>query len=154
MLLLERKLTLYPRHTKTTLVFTIPLQQPLCQLEIDTHYEPKYLTDPCKLVQMTQEGAKKWGLPLQSTPLNPEDCPEICNMITVSLDVNGKFCGYAHRHDPDMRSVITPQSASLGFYPMRLDPGTLRLMLPVCMVATEQVQYYLRVTGIPEGENR
>lgn len=153
MLLLDETLTIVPEQTKTTIEFCIHAPQDFDRLEIDAEYFPKVVTDADLVLELTQIGAEKWHLlPTECSRVRPENCPEILNMITLSLDINDRFCGYAHRHDPVQHIVITKDSATPGFHPMQPTQGVWRLLLPVCMVATPKVTYRIRVSAYREEE--
>lgn len=152
MVLLERTLKLHPEHTKTNICFDIAVPQDFDRLEIDTSYGPKFVTDEAELIRMTAKGAKQWEIDFPAS-LQAADCPPIANMVVLSLDINGKFCGYAHRHDPEQHIVVSERSATPGFHRMRPKRGTWRIVLAVCLVAVPELTYSLRVTGICEEGN-
>lgn len=153
MLLLSETLKIRPEQTKTTICFEIHAPQDFDRIEIDAEYGPKFVTDPVLLKQLTLEGAKKWELlPKGVKDVKLENCPQISNMVTLSLDINGKFCGYAHRHDPVQHIIISKNFVTPGFHAMVPKKGTWRLMLPVNMAATPEVLYHIRVSGLMEGE--
>ena len=151
MILLEKALTLYPAQTKTNVCFDIPVLQDFDRLEIDVSYGPKFVTDEAALLQLTLDGAKKWGIAVPEN-IAAKACPPIANMVVLSLDINGKFCGYAHRHDPEQHIVVSEQEATPGFRRMRPEKGVWHLVLPVCLVAVPELAYRLRVAGYGKEE--
>ena len=80
------------------------------------------------------------------------ECPKISNMITLSLDINGRFCGYAHRHDPQQHIVVSETEATPGFHRMRPEKGIWRIVLPVNMAASEVCTYELTVNGMGDSK--
>lgn len=153
MLLLSETLRIRPEQTKTTICYEIVAPQDFDRIEIDAEYSPKFVTDTALRRRLTLEGVKKWKLlPESVKDVKLENCPQISNMITLSLDINGKFCGYAHRHDPVQHIVVSKSFATPGFHAMAPEKGTWRLMLPVCMAATPEILYHIRVSGLMEGD--
>lgn len=151
MVLLDETLRIRPEQTKTNLFFDIVAPRDFDRIEIDASYAPKFVTDPDALVRMTLEGGKKWGMLRPDTAtVKAEDCPEICNMVVLSLDINGRFCGYAHRHDPMQHIVVSERMATPGFHPMKPEKGVWRLMLAICMAATPELTYQIRVSALPD----
>ena len=153
MLLFHKAFPVYPEQTKTNICFDIPVPKDFDRLEIDASYSPKWITDRETIQRLTLEGSIRYGLlPEGTTSVRFEDCPELCNMITLSLDINGRFCGYAHRHDPVQHIVISEAEATPGFHRMRPEKGTLHVVIPVNMVAAGVCNYELSVRGIEENE--
>lgn len=149
MLLLHEILEIHPEQTKTNICFDVDIPEDFERLEIDTSYTPKWVTDRETVQRLTLEGSLKYGLLPEGTKFICScDCPEIANMITLSLDINGKFCGYAHRHDPQQHIVISETEATPGFHRMRPEKGVLLVVLPVNLVATEICTYELTINGI------
>lgn len=148
MLLLDKTLELVPEQTKTNCVFEFAVDQEFDSIMIDASYSPKYVEDPEVLERLTLEGSIKFGLVDPSvTHIDAADCPEIVNMICLSVDMNGQFCGYAHRHDPVQHIVISEGEASPGFYHRKPEKGMWKITLAVCLVATPVCTYHLRVSG-------
>ena len=142
MLLFERTLQLVPEQTKTNCVYEIPLEQDFEKIIIDAAYSPKRVEDPEIRKRLIAEGLYRYRSVLVGTK---EADPEIVNMICLSADLNGRFCGYAHRHDPVQHIVIAEREATPGFHRIRPEKGILKITLAVCLVATPVCTYRLRV---------
>lgn len=149
MLLLHEFFEILPKQTKTNICFDVELPMDFERLEIDTSYAPKWVTDQETVRKLTLEGSLKYGLLPEGTKFICDcDCPKIANMVTLSLDINGSFCGYAHRHDPKQHIFISEKEATPGFHRMRPEKGVLHVVLPVNLVATELCTYELTINGI------
>lgn len=153
MVLLEKHLELVPSQTRSNIAFDIEVPEDYDSIVIDATYCPKFISDPELIKSLTLEGGKKYGL------IDPEtksvklcECPSICNMITVSLDINGRFCGYAHRHDYEQHIVISSESATPGFYRTRGEKGIWHVNLAVNNVSSDKCIYDLRVLGVNRGD--
>ena len=153
MQLLHKVLEIHPEQTKTNICFDVEVPKDFERLEIDTSYEPKWVTDQETVRKLTLEGSLKYGLLPEGTKFVCDcDCPEISNMITLSLDMNGRFCGYAHRHDPRQHIVISEAESTPGFHKMRPEKGFLRVVLPVNLVATDVCTYEITISGMESVE--
>ena len=153
MQLLHEVLKIRPEQTKTNLCFDICVPEDFERLEIDFSYCPKWVTDRELIKRLTLEGSIKYGLlPEGTQSVCSCKCPEICNMITLSLDINRRFCGFAHRHASQQHIVVSETEATPGFHKMKPEKGIWHIVIPVNMVATDVCTYEITVSGIESGK--
>lgn len=148
MLLYEETLILRPEQTKTNVIRLIDVPRDFREAVIEFAYEPKWVTDPAILKRETLKGSLQYGMvPEGTTDIPLEDCPKICNMVTFSMDINDRFCGYAHRHDPEQLIRISETYATPGFHKIKPVKGVWKLTLPVNNVSTDTCTCTVRVRG-------
>lgn len=151
MVLLDKTIAVHPEQTKTNVIYDIEVPQDFDKAEIEFSYGPKWITDKELIQQLTLEGGLKYEIyPPETKEIPFEECPEMCNMITISLDMNDKFCGYAHRHDWNQLITISEAYATPGFNKMRPEKGIWRLVLPVCNVVGGDVTVHVVVRGLED----
>lgn len=144
MKILSKTFTFSPQETKTNHVFSFYVDDAAPCLKVHVVYSPKWVTDRARLRELTWAGAQKFDLlPKDTAWTSARDLPEesifpVCNMITFSLDHNGEFVGYAHRHPEDQTVLLTPASATPGFLPVENIRGDWRMTVSVCSVDTPQ----------------
>ena len=80
---------------------------------------------------------------------NPIDYLPVKNLITLSLDENGKYRGAAHRQDDVQHHEISADFASNGFFKGKIEEGVWRIALNVHCCACK-VSYNLKITGEAE----
>ena len=147
--LLHKTITFQPPMNKTTLSFRIDIPQDLHSLLIHIHYSPKYLMDQKEIQHLTMEGIQHWGYYLSEGNLSSiPKCDQIANLITLSLNNNDAFLGFAHRHDPDMDLIISEDKASPGFHRFCIHAGNIDVFLHANYIASREVTYDLDVEGI------
>ena len=152
MLLYEDTLVIRPEQTRTNIVLEIVSPRDFDRLVIDACYHPVRVTDPETVRRLTREGRLRYGLQREGDEDRPyELCPEISNMVTLSLDIAGRFCGSAHRHAARQRIEVSEENATPGFHRMRPVRGVWRITLPVHLVAGTDVTYSIRVQGLEGG---
>ena len=104
---------------------------------------------------MTWQGAQKYQLLPENCPwTSAEELPEedifpICNMITFSLDHNGTFAGYAHRHPEDQEVILSPDYSTPGFLPVADIRGEWTMTVSVCSVETPQCDVHIEIESLP-----
>lgn len=148
MILFEETLLLHPEQTKTNVVRTFGVPRDFREAVIEFSYAPKLVTDLATVKRETLQGSLKYGLVPEGTADIPlEDCPVIRNMVTVSMDINGRFCGYAHRHDPEQTIRLSEAYASPGFHRLKPEKGEWKLTIPVNNVSTDVCTVSVRVRG-------
>ena len=147
--LLDEELMLSPADSKTNVFFDFRVDAPLSHLYIDLSYEPKYFYDMDKAMGMILDSVKRYSLDMKTDMYGPlENLLPLPNLVTFSIDMNGSYRGAAHRHANGQHIEIAEKSASVGFLPGRIEPGTWRAAVNVCVVLTETCTYKLRITGI------
>ena len=96
--LLEKTVHLTTKHDRTNVILPFTVPHDFARLEISIAYSPKYITDPQDVKNAVMDCYRKYLL--------PEDVPEtvdpaqfrLSNLLTLSLDCNGRYVGAAHRH--------------------------------------------------------
>lgn len=150
--LLEKTVHLSTKHDKTNVILPFTVPHDFARLEISIAYSPKYITDP--------EDVKKAVMDCYRKYLLPEDVPEtvdpsqfrLNNLLTLSLDCNGRYVGAAHRQAPLQFHVISKEKSSRGFWKCKVEKGEWRAMINVHSLAAGTVDYEIQIVGWEDGE--
>lgn len=144
MLIFEKHGSVLPEQDKTNirLEFTVP--KGITKLIIDYEYSPKTLDDETKATDLLNKSIEKY-LGNQYNA-EPSDFMPIKNLITLSLDENGKYRGAAHRQADKQHHEISRDFASVGFEKGEITSGEWTLMLNV-HCCTCKVDYCICITG-------
>lgn len=148
-ILLERSFSLCRADDKTNVFLPFQVAKPYQRLIIYWNYEPHLVTDDKIAAQEIQRCCRRY-LPEDKwpdEPIDPKQYEPIFNFVTVSLDSPSGYVGCAHRHDANMKLILSKTAASPGLEPCPICPGQWRAVLHVHAVIQEPVIGSLRIVG-------
>lgn len=147
MLIFEKHGSVLPEQDKTNIQLEFTVPKGITKLIIDYEYSPKTLDDEAKATDLLNKSIEKYlGNKYKA---EPSDFMPIKNLITLSLDENGKYRGAAHRQADKQHHEISRDFASVGFEKGEITSGEWTLMLNV-HCCTCKVDYYICITGEEE----
>lgn len=145
--LFEKQGVVTPEDDKTNIYFEFAVPQGIDKIIIDYSYSPKTVENRADAVKLISAGLEKYlGADNRENPL---DYLPVKNLITLSLDENGKYRGAAHRQDDVQHHEISADFASNGFFKGKIEEGVWRIVLNVHCCACK-VSYNLKITGEAE----
>ncbi len=141
MLIFEKRLTLNDANDRENVYFEFEVPEGVKTLAIDYEYGPKTVEDEEKARRIIEEKLNEYGNEGDVGAYLP-----IKNLITLSLDREGKYIGAAHRQDAKQHIEINEGAASPGFNPCPAE-GKWRLSLNAhCCMA--EVHAHITVKGV------
>lgn len=147
MLIFEKKGRITPLDDKTNISFCFYVPQGISKLIIDYSYSPKEFEDKEAAIALINERLAKYLGAGHSE--NAEDYLPVKNLITLSLDENGKYRGAAHRQANQQHHEIAAASASVGFEKGTIESGEWRIVFNVHCCACD-VDFEIKVSGEEE----
>lgn len=145
MIIFETKGRITLANNKTNLIHRFDVPQGIKKLTIAYSYSPKTLEDRERAIQEIKDCIKKYDEVILG---RPADYLPIKNLVTLSVDENGKYRGAAHRQANEQSHIISENYASPGFSKGAIEAGEWDIMLNVHSVSCD-VDYQIVV----EGEN-
>lgn len=145
--LLERILHLTAADDCTNVVIPFHVPHDFDSLVIRCSYSPKYIEDPDDVRRAVLECWHRYLLP-EDIPaeLHPEDF-RLSNLLTLSLDCEGRYAGAAHRQASEQIHLISAAEASPGFWRQPVTESDWRAVISVHALAAGSVDYRIRVEG-------
>lgn len=146
--LFNKSFTLTPKVTQTNIKIPFLLPQHFIALKISFKYGPKFSTDPAAKAQV-KEAIEKYvfaGSPAKDYIV--ENYLPVENFITLSLSKDGNYLGGYHNKADKQDVFISPEGASLGFWPTEIAPGAWELQLNCHCIASEKLQAEVRIEGM------
>lgn len=153
-ILLERSFSLHRADEKTNIFLPFLALRPYGRLMVFLQYAPHLVTDDKIAAREIRRCCQRY-LPEETwpdEPIDPKRYEPIFNFVTLSLDSPSGYVGCAHRHDANMRLLVSVTDASPGFEPCPIGPGQWRAALHVHAVIQEPVVGRLRIVGVDEEE--
>lgn len=146
MVIFETKGKITVANDKTNLVHRFDVPQGTAKLTIKYSYSPKTLENREKAVEIVKDCLNKYAEPMLG---QPKDYLPIKNLVTISVDENGKYRGAAHRQTNEQEHIISEDFASVGFEKGRIEAGEWDIVLNVHSVSCD-VDYNIIVEGEAE----
>lgn len=147
--LLERSLTLTSENEKTNIVIPFRVDEPYDEIYVDTCFYPKYFYDYVQSEQMIEECVQRYQLDPQTDVYEGGDeVLPLCNHVTFSMDMNGKYIGSALRHGNAQHIVLKSGGSSPGFSLAELESGEWKFVINVFALITTKCDYQVQITGI------
>lgn len=112
-------------------------------LKIRYSYSPKILEDREKAVMIVRDCFEKYDEEMITRPI---DYLPVKNLVTISVDENGKYRGAAHRQADRQEHIISENFASPGFIKGAISQGQWDIVLNVHSVSCD-VEYEIVVEG-------
>ncbi len=143
MILLDAKGKITVDNNKTNLIHRFDVPSGLKALEIIYEYSPKTLENREKAIEEVKACLEKYDEVCEG---RPADYLPIKNLVTLSLDANGRYIGAAHRQSNKQEHIISADSSSVGFVKTEIEQGEWDIMLNVHSVSCD-VDYKIIVEG-------
>ncbi|MCM1286298.1 MAG: hypothetical protein NC213_08710 [Acetobacter sp.] len=143
MLIFSTKGRITTANDKTNLIHRFDVPENMKSLKIKYSYSPKILENREKAVEIIKSTYEKYDEILRGRPA--EYLP-VKNLITLSVDCNGRYIGAAHRQDNEQEHVISSEFSSCGFIKTEVEAGEWDIMLNVHSVSCN-VDYVIEVEG-------
>ncbi len=132
------------KDDKSNIVIPFTVNNNFNSLTIDFSYSPKNLEDKEKLTDIIKNALEKYsngyycGHPEQYIKYST-------NLVTLSLDENGKFRGAAHRSS-NKQHIVIGEDSTKGFLDRKIESGNWDIVLSVHL-ALCNIDYKIVVNG-------
>lgn len=143
MIIFSTKGKITPANDKTNLIHRFDVPQNIKSLKIKYSYSPKTLESREKAVEIIKSTYEKYDEVLHG---RPADYLPVKNLITLSVDCNGRYIGAAHRQANEQEHIISRDFSSCGFVKTEIEAGEWDIMLNVHSVSCN-VDYTIVVEG-------
>lgn len=146
MLIFSTKGKITTANDKTNLMHRFDVPDNIDKLIIRYSYSPKTLENREKAVSIIRDCFDKYDETLTG---KPADYLPIKNLVTLSVDENGKYRGAAHRQADEQEHIFSEAYSSPGFMKGKPQAGEWDIMLNVHCVCCD-VDYAITVEGEAE----
>jgi hypothetical protein len=147
-ILLDKVYTLYEGDAKTNIPVPFPVKKDFEAIELFCSYGPKECPDMELAKRLINEGIDTWIPAGYREFYSPwEQFLPVVNLVTLSLDYNGRYLGCAHRHAPEQRHIISGTYSSPGFVRQKASEGDWRALINVHAVVCGGLRYHLKITA-------
>lgn len=143
MLIFSTKGKITTDNDKTNLIHRFDVPENITSLKIKYSYSPKTVENREKAVSLVRSCFEKYD---ETIVGKPADYLPIKNLITLSVDENGKYRGAAHRQANEQTHIISKSFASPGFTKGKIGSGEWDIMLNVHFIGCD-VDYTITVEG-------
>lgn len=143
MILFQRKNKLTVKDDKTNIVHKFNVPENIKAIKIKYSYSPKNVDDRELAVNIIKDCFKKYD---ENMVGRPSDYLPVKNLITLSVDGNGKYIGAAHRQSNEQEITISRDFPSPGFEKCEIEPGEWDIMLNVHSISCD-VDYTIEAEG-------
>lgn len=143
MILLNAKGKITLHNNKTNLIHRFDVPNGLKALKISFEYSPKTLENREKAIEEVKDCLEKYDEVCEG---RPADYLPIKNLVTISLDANGRYIGAAHRQSNNQEHIISADKSSVGFIKTEIEQGEWDIMLNVHSVSCD-IDYKIIVEG-------
>lgn len=140
-LLNQITLNLLPEDHQTHKTISLYLDKSYQVLEIDFSYGPQEIPKSQAVVVIRQ------ALELyEEKEANPYDFLPLVNLITLSLDYDGKYIGCRHNKEPNQKISISENVSSLGYISHDVLAGKWNIQLNLhCLLSPVTLQLKVKV---------
>ena len=128
---------------KTNINFSFEVPKGISELKISYEYSPKTLENEREAIDRVNACIEKFG----DTEYTYEIFMPLKNLLTLSVDENGKYRGAAHRHPNKQQHVLSENYASPGFKAGKIEAGKWNIVLSVHNASCD-VSYSIVVEGV------
>ena len=146
MLIFSTKGKVTTANDKKNLIHRFDVPENIKSLTIKYSYSPKTIENREKAVSLVRGCFEKYDERLIG---KPADYLPVKNLITLSLDENGRYRGAAHRQSNDQTHIISENFASPGFIKGKINSGEWYIMLNVHFIGCD-ADYNITVEGEAE----
>ncbi len=140
MTLLNEKLVLTEKDTKTNISLSFEVPEGCESLEISYSYSPKRLEDEEKCKRLIEKNIADDAAGYEGDYPSFERYMPLKNLITLSLDSPLGYVGAAHRQAEKQSHIISESFSSVGFSKTKIYKGKWTLTLNVHAVVTEKAE--------------
>lgn len=146
MLIFSAKGKITTDNDKTNLIHKFDVPDNIRSLKIDYSYSPKTLESREKAVEIVHACFQKYDEQIHG---RASDHLPVKNLITLSVDENGKYRGAAHRQADTQTHILSEDFASYGFSKGKIESGEWDIVLNVHSISCD-VEYTITVEGEAE----
>lgn len=143
MLLYSTKGKITAANDKTNLIHRFDVPEQLRALVIRYSYSPKTLENREKAVCLVENCFEKYG---ETLTVKASDYLPVKNLVTISVDCNGRYIGAAHRQANEQEHRISRDKSSPGFIKTDIEAGEWDIVLNVHYACCE-IDYTITVEG-------
>lgn len=143
MLIFSTKGKITADNDKTNLIHRFDVPENITSLKIKYSYSPKTVENREKAVSLVRSCFERYD---ETIVGKPADYLPIKNLITLSVDENGKYRGAAHRQASEQTHIISESFASPGFTKGKISSGEWDIILNVHFIGCD-VDYIITVEG-------
>lgn len=143
MQIFKTKGRIIPENDKSNLVHRFDVPNGVKALKIKFEYSPKTISDRETAIAIIRKCFDKYdeqmvGRPAEYLPVN--------NLVTISLDDNGRYRGAAHRQANSQEHIISEDFASNGFIKGIINAGEWDIVLNVHYAGCD-IDYTVEIEG-------
>lgn len=146
MILFQKKNKLTVKDDKTNIVHKFDVPENIKAIKIKYSYSPKNLDDRESAVNIIKDCFKKYD---ENMVGRPSDYLPVKNLVTISVDGNGKYIGAAHRQSNQQEITISSDFSTPGFEKYGIDAGEWDVVINVHSISCD-VEYIVEVEGVEE----
>lgn len=148
MIIFSTKGRITPVNDKTNLLHKFDVPENISSLKITYSYSPKTLENREKAAAAVRACFEKYNEAMQG---RPADYLPVKNLVTISIDCNGRYIGAAHRQDSRQVHIIGKSGSSPGFINSEIEAGEWDIMLNAHCVCCD-IDYTVTVEGEENNE--
>lgn len=139
------KITVDKNKTNIAHYFDVP--ENIGTLTVNFRYFPKTIEDEKAALYEIKNCLEKYGANCENTDEKRlKEFLPVKNLVTISIDENGKYRGAAHRQNNEQRHILSSDFASPGFVKGKIESGKWDIVLNVHSVSCT-VDYEITVSG-------
>lgn len=146
MVLLQKKSKITVKDDKTNIIHKFMVPENIKALKIKYSYSPKNFEDREKAVEVIKDCFKKYD---ECIVGRPSDYLPVKNLVTLSVDGNGKYIGACHRQSNEQEITISSDFSTPGFIKCPVDSGEWDVVVNVHSISCD-VDYTVEVEGVEE----
>lgn len=143
MLIYNMKGKITAANDKTNLMHRFDVPENIKSLTIKYSYSPKTLESREKAVALVEDCFEKYG---ETLTVKASDYLPVKNLVTISVDCNGRYIGAAHRQANEQTHIISREKSSFGFIKTDIEAGEWDIVLNVHYACCE-IDYTIIVEG-------
>lgn len=144
--ILKTKGKITTANDKTILIHRFDVPAGIKSLKINFEYSPKTVEDREKAIMIIKDCFEKYDEEIRG---RAADYLPVKNLVTISVDENGKYRGAAHRQSNKQEHIISADFASPGFTKGAVSEGEWDIVLNVHYAGCN-MDYILEIEGETE----
>lgn len=132
-----------PANDKTNLIHRFDVPDEIDLLKIKFEYSPKTVENREKAIQIVKDCFEKYDEKING---RPADLLPVKNLVTISVDENGKYRGAAHRQNNKQEHIIGCSHSSPGFSKGKITSGEWDIVLNIHYAGCD-IDYTVEIEG-------